>query len=470
MRDTRPVTHQFGVTEDPSARDYIAHASAKRINTEAYILNSLRTQYPDRYIVATAEINCPLLEYAQAKNARATILDGEDKQSILPMKRREYHAPRTHLDGEAGTLKDVVFFAKYDYTWKENSFIIYLSEGRDGASSYPKERIYYIIGDRSAADELMIAAGRYGEDLHEELWVYNDSQWNRDHALWESVQKASWDNVILDADMKEALISDVESFYASRNTYIEFGIPWKRGVIYYGPPGNGKTISLKAMVHSLESQKPSIPSLYVRSLVNFMGPERALGEIFAKARQTAPCLLIFEDLDSLITPQVRSYFLNEIDGLTSNQGIFVIGSTNHIEWLDPGISKRPSRFDRKYLFPDPNLEQRVQYCEFWQKKLKKNKAIEFPNELCKAIAEITKEFSFAYIQEAFLAALLKIASQSITSSLPGKAATSRDKDELDQYVLWREIKKQVKILREDLERSLSPRATASNSNSVPVES
>jgi SpoVK/Ycf46/Vps4 family AAA+-type ATPase len=70
----------------------------------------------------------------------------------------------------------------------------------------------------------------------------------------------------------------------------------------------------------------------------FGGPEYGISQIFAKARQFAPCYLIFEDLDSLVTDSVRSYFLNEIDGLQSNDGIFIVGSTNHLERLDPGIS------------------------------------------------------------------------------------------------------------------------------------
>lgn len=60
--------------------------------------------------------------------------------------------------------------------------------------------------------------------------------------------------------------------------------------------------------------------------------------IFQKARQFAPCYLVFEDLDSIVSDQVRSYFLNEVDGLKNNDGIFMIGSTNHLERLDPGIS------------------------------------------------------------------------------------------------------------------------------------
>ena len=60
--------------------------------------------------------------------------------------------------------------------------------------------------------------------------------------------------------------------------------------------------------------------------------------IFARAREFAPCYLIFEDLDSLVTDSVRSYFLNEVDGLKNNNGIFMVGSTNHLDRLDPGIS------------------------------------------------------------------------------------------------------------------------------------
>lgn len=68
------------------------------------------------------------------------------------------------------------------------------------------------------------------------------------------------------------------------------------------------------------------------------GPEASIRSIFLKARQYAPCYLIFEDLDSLVSDSVRSYFLNEVDGLQSNDGIFIVGSTNHLERLDPGIS------------------------------------------------------------------------------------------------------------------------------------
>jgi SpoVK/Ycf46/Vps4 family AAA+-type ATPase len=225
---------------------------------------------------------------------------------------------------------------------------------------------------------------------------------------------------------------------------------------------------------SASDKRMTVPTLYVRSLASYGGPEYSLRVIFQKARETAPCYLVFEDLDSIVNDSVRSYFLNEVDGLKSNDGILMVGSTNHLDRLDPGISKRPSRFDRKYYFADPDFEQRVAYAKFWQGKLKSNEDLEFPDELCPAIAKITDKFSFAYMQEAFVASLLAIAvrgdkednvqvSQYSGPEDPMTAATRRahfhrrlhkseDSDPgLDKLVLWKEIQVQVKILKEEMD-------------------
>ena len=72
-----------------------------------------------------------------------------------------------------------------------------------------------------------------------------------------------------------------------------------------------------------------------------------MADVFDKARQLAPCVLVLEDLDSLINDKNRSFFLNQLDGLQSNHGLFIIGTTNYFDRLDPGLNSRPSRFDRK---------------------------------------------------------------------------------------------------------------------------
>ena len=77
-----------------------------------------------------------------------------------------------------------------------------------------------------------------------------------------------------------------------------------------------------------------------------MGEEGSMQVVFAKARLLAPCVIILEDLDSLINDQNRSVFLNQLDGSAGNDGLLLIGTTNHFDRLDPGLSTRPSRFDR----------------------------------------------------------------------------------------------------------------------------
>ena len=77
------------------------------------------------------------------------------------------------------------------------------------------------------------------------------------------------------------------------------------------------------------------------------GEEYSMSQIFNKARELSPCVVVLEDLDSLINNANRSFFLNQMDGLSGNDGLLVIGTTNHFERLDPGLSSCPSRFDRK---------------------------------------------------------------------------------------------------------------------------
>ena len=238
--------------------------------------------------------------------------------------------------------------------------------------------------------------------------------------------------------------------------------------MFHGPAGNGKTISIKAIMHTLAARKDPIPTLYVKSASSTY----AIRNVFVMARRMAPCLLVLEDIDTIVTYRTRSYFFNEVDGLESNDGILMIASTNHLDALDPGLSKRPSRFDRKYLFPVPTQEERILYCQYWRKKLSKNPNIKFPDKLCPPIAALMDGFSFAYMKEAFVATLLVIAANH-SSSLPSSnnnpctcnGGDDGEDDQLNKFELWREMVKQVKLLRDDMDNSakeISATATVAN--------
>ncbi|PIB02564.1 putative ATPase [Cercospora beticola] len=474
---------------NPTSQRFFEHSSANRVNTDAVIVESIRAEYPELHLAVVPRGGCNILGYAAAGHAGVLPLgNAKDRLSW-----RLYVPPASRLNGK-GYTGDSVKFGKYLVDWRNKEFIVYLVDGRDGTGSYPDVVNQYILSASvEATNTLVLEAGNWGNTLHNEIWVFDGGYWQKSAELFNSVQKASWDDVILDPNMKKAIRDDVENFYDSRGTYERLKVPWKRGIIYYGPPGNGKTISVKALMNTLYKREDSVPTLYVKTLSSFAGPEYSIAQIFDLARRTAPCLLVFEDLDSIVTDSVRSYFLNAVDGIQKNDGILMIGSTNHLDRLDPGIAKRPSRFDRKYLFPNPNEKERVAYMKYWQSKLSDNEDVDFPDKLCTAVAKITQGFSFAYMQEAMVASLLAIARDADAFSemiclecleahdRPSNGRTCenesirpfkglydyvwlvRQMDEqdpdLDNNVLWREIKKQVRILREEMGEEKGARRT-----------
>ncbi|KAF6239297.1 hypothetical protein HO173_002559 [Letharia columbiana] len=471
----RPSTSTSAVTSNSSRdgvyKEFYQNSTAPRIKSDVVLVEALRKQYPSLHVTVVPSYQCNFLVYAATGHASATPIDAENA-STENLKHRQYTAPAKRMDGGSGFLYDSVQFGKWMYKWESKEYILYYIVGSDGPYDSPMN---YLLGSTPMVnDELMLAACRWQNSIRKSVLVFDGGYWQYSSELWQSIQKANWEDVILDAEMKKNIIGEVTKFFNSKDRYKKLRVPWKRGVIFHGPPGNGKTISIKAMMHSLYDRDDPIPTLYVRSLASYGGPEHAISLIFRKARQMASCFLVFEDLDSIVSDAVRSYFLNEVDGLQNNDGIMMVGSTNHLERLDPGISKRPSRFDRKYLFPDPNMEERVKYCEFWRKKLDSNEDVEFPKALCEAIAGITQGFSFAYIQEAFVAALLVIANGDAGEEIKGDGPFGKeyeykrcvckksdfemmvrskveDEKHLEKYLLWREIKKVIKTLREELE-------------------
>ncbi|KAF1851486.1 P-loop containing nucleoside triphosphate hydrolase protein [Cucurbitaria berberidis CBS 394.84] len=392
-----------------------AHCSAPRVETKSMVLTQIRNAYPDYHVTEAELKHVSLFEFADADKA-VLIFDaeGEDFQAT-----RKWGAVGDGIDKKMhpGTLIDDFSFARFQYIWENKEYLVYYIEWHDMLKS--PDRRFYILHPRiesnitdghcAESDALILAAGKWTSQLHQEIFVFDDGHWDKNKDLWKAVNGASWSDVILDPEMKKGLIEDVQGFFDNQQLYSQFSVPWKRGVILHGVPGNGKTVSIKALMSSLYGRPDPIPSLYVKSFETSCNTEQySIRAIFQKARDMAPCLLIFEDLDSLVNDDIRSYFLNEVDGLESNDGILMIGSTNHLDKLDPAIAKRPSRFDRKYHFKIPGEEERRLYAEYWRSKLTKNETVDFPEELAGIVAQLTEGFSFAYLKELFVMALLSL--------------------------------------------------------------
>ena len=183
------------------------------------------------------------------------------------------------------------------------------------------------------------------------------------------VPNVNWEHVGGLMNVKQELREAVEWPLKHPEAFKRLGVKPPKGILMYGPPGTGKTMLAKAV--ATESQSNFIlvngPSL----LSKWVGEsEKAVRKIFEKARQTAPTIIFFDEMDSLaphrgssgdshVMERVVNQLLSEIDGLEALHDVVIIGATNRPDIMDTALL-RPGRFDRIILVPPPDLEARKQ--------------------------------------------------------------------------------------------------------------
>ena len=192
------------------------------------------------------------------------------------------------------------------------------------------------------------------------------------------VPDIKWDDIGGLSTIKQELQEAVEwpLKYSGIFTYADATPP--KGILLYGPPGTGKTLMAKAAANESEANFISIkgPEL----LSKWVGEsEKGVREIFRKARQAAPCIIFFDELDAIaparggdhgdshVTERVISQFLTEMDGLEILTNVVVIGATNRPDIIDPALL-RPGRFDRILYVSPPDRDSRLQILKIHTKK------------------------------------------------------------------------------------------------------
>ncbi|OCH87014.1 P-loop containing nucleoside triphosphate hydrolase protein [Obba rivulosa] len=367
-------------------------------NPALQLLIALKNLYPGSQHVAIVESLCPqfpVLKYLDFAGIPYTPLDAETHNAYVHDQESNSVVPRSITGVMAFTYEGVqlrVFEASWRRDRESLRFVDFVFDGKDDGMGR----------------KLLSAVYEWANSLREEMWVFENGGWSKHKDLFRAVQKSTWDDIVLDENFREGLRRDTKTFFSSKEIYQSLGVTWKRGLLLLGPPGNGKTESIKALLHEFD-----YAALYVKSINTSMGPEFGVRAVFEHARKHAPCILVLEDLDSMITDKVRSFFLNEIDGLAQNEGILTIATTNHPELIDDAILNRPSRFDVKYDFALPTAELRNEFATKWLRKVYAldtgivfQKSIE---ELASAIADKTNAWSFAFLKELFVSFLLRIA-------------------------------------------------------------
>ena len=272
-----------------------------------------------------------------------------------------------------------------------------------------QQRQWIVAESRKLAEDFLNAVCEWSCEVRGEILVYQNGLFDKDKELFDAIKSANFDNLILRDSLKEEIKSDFEQFFNSRETYERYQIPWRRGSIFIGPPGNGKTHMVKALINFLER-----PCIYVRSFTGYGTDQQNMAEVFDRARMT-PSLVVLEDLDAMIHGQNRSFFLNELDGFRVNTGVVVLATTNHPEKLDTAILDRPSRFDRKYYFDLPGDAERRAYITHWNCDLQRE--LRVSERASARLVSETAGFSFAYLKELFVASMAQWMSGSGKTSM-----------------------------------------------------
>jgi hypothetical protein len=211
------------------------------------------------------------------------------------------------------------------------------------------------------------------------------------------VNRCDWDQLVLDPSIVSKLRDDFESFFSRENWFRKMRLPYRRGYLLHGPPGNGKSTAIRAMLTSRGLSAYSIR--FFDDHVN----DNDLEGLFAWAAREAPAVVLLEDVDRCFprsgtskTKVSLQALLNCLDGVASGEGIITLATANDPTALDPAILRRPGRFDRVICFPNPTADLRYQYF------VKMHPSFAHAN-LSEAVEE-SDGFSFAQLRESFIMA------------------------------------------------------------------
>jgi transitional endoplasmic reticulum ATPase len=236
-------------------------------------------------------------------------------------------------------------------------------------------------------------------------------------------------------DVKEELAEAIEWPLKHKDLFDQADVRPPKGLLLYGPPGTGKTMIAKAIATTSEANFISVkgPEL----LSKWVGEsEKGIREVFRKARQAAPCIVFFDELDAVaphrgrsggdshVTERVISQMLTELDGLEDLRGVVVIGATNRPDIIDEALL-RPGRIDRILEISVPDKEARKEILEIHTRK----KPLDSTVNLDKLV-ELAEGYTGADVAAMVNAAAMSAIKQCITR-INAKGSESSKKGEIN---------------------------------------
>lgn len=277
-----------------------------------------------------------------------------------------------------------------------------------------------------------------------------------------------WEEVGGLEDVKRELQEAVEWPMKYPGLYDKLGHSMPRGILLHGPSGTGKTLLAKAVATQSEANFVSVrgPEL----LSKWVGEsERGIREIFKRARQSAPCVVFFDEIDSIapirgaggetaVTERVVSQLLTELDGMENMHGVIVLAATNRADMIDPALL-RPGRFDKIIQIPLPDKESRKSILKINAEKIPTISEASDPKHVdFDKLAEITDGLSGADTASIANTAVSLVIHEFLDSHPDVKEI---EKSTIDAKVTMKHFEEAVKKVREQKDLKMGEKLVAS---------
>ncbi len=276
--------------------------------------------------------------------------------------------------------------------------------------------------------------------------------------VYVEIPNVKWEDIGGLESVKQELVEAIEWPLKYADRFRRLGIKPPKGVLLYGPPGCGKTLLAKAVANESESNFITIKGPEIFS--KWVGEsERAIREVFRKARTAAPVIIFFDEIDSIaplrgaggsndsmVTERVISQLLTEMDGLIGLENVVIVGATNRPDIIDPALM-RPGRFDRLLYIPEPDKGTRIQIYKIHTKDMPLAKDVDLDRMASETDGYAGSDIE-AVCREAGLMALredsdAKEVAMKHFATAKGKIRPTVNEDMKKYYKAWEERSKQT---------------------------
>jgi len=297
-------------------------------------------------------------EHGEGSRWRADAVFGEDfHRAAAP----DLSMVQTGLGEREAVLTEGALVVAYEDEGEERKFVLSVGQGWQSVS----------VKALADGDQQEAVADLF-KDI--ERWIaknnfYRGQKIDADGKFLE-LEDVSEEDLILDKDTKRELFRNVKLMVDRHEDYAKWNIPSNRGVILAGPPGNGKTLSMKVLAKLLDCTFMWVSPAHV---------ENGFAAIYEFARELAPTVVLLEDADSFgLDRRIGGFngalgeLLGILDGFEKNRGVITILSSNYAEVLDSALTQRPGRFDTKIRIDPPGV---VEAFEIMTRTLDRRKTV-----------------------------------------------------------------------------------------------